>query len=95
MNKPMTEEEQDNIIKIAATRFLTNPEIEAPKLRADNRHTNPNIEALALKGTPLRLELRTGDNPFKGRRNKLTERQVNRRRRLMAHVKKGKKKQKR
>ena len=53
------------------------------------------IEALSLKGTPLRLELRTGDNPFKGRRNKLTDRQISRRRRLMAHLKKGKKKQKR
>jgi len=53
------------------------------------------IEALGLRGTPLRLELRTGDNPFKGRKNKLTDRQVNRRRRMMAHVKKGRKKQKR
>ena len=53
------------------------------------------IDGLGLKGTPLRLELRTGDNPFKGRRNKLTERQVNKRQRLITHVKKGKKKQKR
>ena len=53
------------------------------------------IEALGLRGTPLRLELRTGENPFKGRKNKLTDRQANRRRRMMAHVKKGKKKQKR
>lgn len=50
------------------------------------------IDALQLKGTPLRLEFRTGDNPFKGRRNKLTERQVGRRRRLMTHVRKSKKK---
>ena len=28
-----------------------------------------------LKGTPIRLELRTGKNPFEGRRNKLTPRQ--------------------
>lgn len=52
------------------------------------------IDALKLKGTPLRLELRTGDNPFKGRKNKLTDRQVNRRRRMMSHVKKGRKKHK-
>lgn len=51
-------------------------------------------DALKLKGTPLRLEFRTGENPFKGRKNKLTDRQVSRRRRLMSHVKKGKKKQK-
>jgi GTP-binding protein len=50
------------------------------------------IDALGLKGTPLRLEFRTGSNPYKGRRNKLTDRQVNSRRRMMSHVKKSKKK---
>jgi GTP-binding protein len=44
-------------------------------------------EALKLTGTPIRIEFRTGDNPFEGRRNKLTPRQVSRRRRLMRHVK--------
>lgn len=44
---------------------------------------------LKLVGTPVRIEFRTGDNPFAGRRNQLTERQVQRKRRLMAHVKKG------
>lgn len=52
------------------------------------------IDALKLKGTPLRLELRTSDNPFKGRKNKLTNRQVASRRRMMDHVRKGKKKKK-
>lgn len=56
--------------------------------------TNRFIEALDIKGTPLRLEFRTGDNPFKGRRNKLTDRQIKSRRRMMNHVHKGKKKQK-
>ena len=28
-----------------------------------------------LKGTPVRLQLKSSDNPFKGRRNKLTPRQ--------------------
>ena len=56
--------------------------------------TNRFIEALDIKGTPLRLEFRTGDNPFKGRRNKLTDRQIKSRRRMMTHVRKGKKKQK-
>jgi GTP-binding protein len=55
--------------------------------------TNRFIEALDIKGTPLRLEFRTGDNPFKGRKNKLTDRQVKSRRRMMDHVRKGKKKQ--
>jgi GTP-binding protein len=40
-------------------------------------------EALKLKGTPVRVELRTGDNPFGGRRNKLTPRQAKHRRRLL------------
>ena len=46
-------------------------------------------QALDLKGTPVLIEFKTQDNPFKGRKNKLTERQVNRRRRLMQHVKKS------
>jgi len=41
-----------------------------------------------LKGTPVRLSFRTGDNPYKGRRNKLTPRQEQKRKRLMKHVKK-------
>lgn len=36
-----------------------------------------------LWGTPVRLELRTGDNPFAGRRNKLTPRQQRKRERLI------------
>lgn len=41
-----------------------------------------------LKGTPVRLAFKTSDNPFKGKRNKLTPRQQYKRRRLMKHVKK-------
>ena len=44
-------------------------------------------KAFKLWGTPVRIEFRTGDNPFKGRRNKLTPRQHHKRRRLMKHVK--------
>lgn len=40
-----------------------------------------------LKGTPVRLTLKTGKNPFKGRRNKLTPRQEQKRKRLMKHAK--------
>lgn len=47
---------------------------------------------LDLAGTPVRIEFRTGANPYATKRNKLTERQIQRKRRLMAHVKKGKKK---
>jgi GTP-binding protein len=46
---------------------------------------------LDLVGTPVRIEFRTGDNPFADRRNQLSQRQVQRKRRLMSHVKKGKK----
>jgi GTP-binding protein len=42
-------------------------------------------QAFKLKGTPIRLELRTGRNPFAGRRNPLTARQVQKRRRLQRH----------
>jgi len=45
-------------------------------------------EAFSLHGTPVRIELRTGHNPFKGRRNPLTARQVKRRQRLVRHRKK-------
>ena len=45
-------------------------------------------EALDLEGTPVRLELRTGENPFAGRRNELTPRQVKHRRRVIRHTRK-------
>jgi GTP-binding protein len=40
-------------------------------------------DALKLKGTPVRVELRTTENPFSGRRNKLTPRQAKHRRRML------------
>ena len=45
-------------------------------------------KAFLLKGTPVRLRFKTSDNPYKGRRNKLTPRQERRRKRLMKHHKK-------
>ncbi len=45
-------------------------------------------KALGLAGTPIQVEFRTGENPFQGRRNKLTERQQKKRKRLIKHVKK-------
>jgi GTP-binding protein len=38
--------------------------------------------AFRLQGTPIRLELRTGRNPYEGRRNRLTPRQARRRKRV-------------
>lgn len=41
---------------------------------------------LALTGTPLRVEFKSGDNPFEGRPNPLTARQVKHRQRLKRFV---------
>jgi GTP-binding protein len=40
-------------------------------------------DAFKLRGVPLRLEFRTGDNPFKGKKNVLTGRQLKKRKRLI------------
>lgn len=50
---------------------------------------------LKLVGTPVRIEFKTSENPYADKRNKLTQRQVARKRRMMAHVKKSKKSRKR
>ena len=42
-------------------------------------------KALKLVGTPLRVEFRSGENPFAGRRNQLTPRQVRSRQRVIRH----------
>jgi GTP-binding protein len=44
-------------------------------------------ETFRLRGTPMRVEFRTDDNPYAGRRNELTPRQVRKRKRLMQRVK--------
>ncbi len=44
-------------------------------------------ESLHLHGTPVRLEFKSGENPFKGRKNPLTPRQSRKRKRLMRHAK--------
>ena len=48
-------------------------------------------KVLKLVGTPLRVEFRSGENPYKDRKNKLTPRQQAKRKRMMKHLKKGKK----
>jgi GTP-binding protein len=45
-------------------------------------------EVLQLAGTPLRIEFRGGDNPYEGRRNTLTPRQLQKRKRMVQHFKK-------
>lgn len=41
---------------------------------------------LKLEGAPLRLEFKSGDNPYAGKRNILTRRQVKRRQRVIRHA---------
>jgi GTP-binding protein len=43
-----------------------------------------------LKGTPVRVEFRTTENPFAGRRNKLTPRQAKHRKRMLRFKHKNK-----
>jgi len=48
-------------------------------------------QQLGLKGTPVRLVFKSPDNPFEGQRNKLSERQVKKRKRLVDFSKRKKK----
>lgn len=52
---------------------------------------NSFIRALRIKGTPVRFEFRTGDNPFAGKKNTLTARQIAKKQRNMDHVRELKK----
>lgn len=47
---------------------------------------NSFLKHLKLKGTPIRIEFKSGENPFKGKKNKLTPRQMQKRKRMMRHV---------
>ncbi|AZS49810.1 ribosome biogenesis GTPase Der [Entomomonas moraniae] len=47
---------------------------------------------LKLVGTPIRIEYKGSTNPYENNKNTLTERQVNKKRRLMSHHKKMEKK---
>ncbi len=48
-------------------------------------------KSLKIIGSPIRLLFQEGDNPFAGRRNKLTPNQLRKRKRLMKFIKKSKK----
>ena len=48
-------------------------------------------KVLKIKGTPIALEFKTKANPFEGKKNELTQRQVQRKRRMISFVKKKKK----
>lgn len=48
---------------------------------------NAFTETLGLVGTPLKIEFKGSTNPYKDKKNKLSERQIKRKRRMMKHVK--------
>ncbi|MBT8061230.1 MAG: ribosome biogenesis GTPase Der [Xanthomonadales bacterium] len=48
---------------------------------------NTIVRHFKLRGTPISIEFRSGENPFKGRKNVLTERQKAKRRRLKKFIK--------
>ncbi|MBA2652344.1 MAG: ribosome biogenesis GTPase Der [Tatlockia sp.] len=50
--------------------------------------TNAFVSHLGLVGTPLKLEFKGSTNPFKGKVNKLNERQLKKKKRLIRHIKK-------
>ncbi len=50
--------------------------------------------ALELHGTPVRMVYKTADNPFEGRKNKLSDRQLQKKQRLVQHHQKAKSKKK-
>ncbi|WP_028469917.1 ribosome biogenesis GTPase Der [Neptunomonas japonica] len=52
---------------------------------------NKFIKVLRIHGTPVRFEFKTGENPFAGKRNKLTPRQQRKKVRFQKHVKEIKK----
>jgi GTP-binding protein len=45
-------------------------------------------KALKISNTPVRLEFKSGENPFKDKKNKLSARQIQKKRRLMKFTKK-------
>ncbi|MDP8182004.1 ribosome biogenesis GTPase Der [Pasteurella atlantica] len=48
-------------------------------------------KSLKVIGTPIRIQFQEGENPFAGKRNKLTPNQLRKRKRLMKFIKKSKK----
>ncbi|NCT57795.1 MAG: ribosome biogenesis GTPase Der [Legionella sp.] len=53
---------------------------------------NEYTRCLKLVGTPLKLIFKGGENPYEGKKNPLTDRQIKKRKRLMVKVKKDKRK---
>lgn len=67
------------------------------KVSADYRRYLENVfrKVYKLEGTPVRIEFKTSENPFEGRKSQLDERVAARRRRYVQNFKKAEKKSKR
>ncbi|MBD3768015.1 MAG: ribosome biogenesis GTPase Der, partial [Gammaproteobacteria bacterium] len=52
-------------------------------------------KAFDLYGTPVRIEYKTSENPYEDKPNKLSERQIKRKKRLVKFVKKAEKRKRR
>ncbi|MCY4330098.1 MAG: ribosome biogenesis GTPase Der [Endozoicomonadaceae bacterium] len=63
--------------------------------RAYSRYLeNKYRSVLNITGSPIRIEFKTGENPFAGKKNELTASQLKKRQRMIQHVKQAKKKRK-
>jgi len=81
-------------------KFVNQSDVFPPTLIFHGNHVNniPNsyerflknffIDSLKLSNTHIKLEFKSGDNPFKDKKNKISARQVQKRKRLMKFIKK-------
>jgi GTP-binding protein len=76
---------------IYPTKFIIHSNISS-KIPANYRRylINSFREALNLKSVELNLIFKKGDNPYEGKKNELTSRQIKKKKRLVKHVKRNK-----
>ena len=76
---------------IYPTKFIIHSNVSS-KIPANYRRylINSFREALNLKSVELNLIFKKGDNPYEGKKNELTSRQIKKKKRLVKHVKKNK-----
>ena len=76
---------------IYPTKFIIHSNVSS-KIPANYRRylINSFREALSLKSVELNLIFKKGDNPYEGKKNELTSRQIKKKKRLVKHVKRNK-----
>ena len=76
---------------IYPTKFIIHSNVSS-KIPANYRRylINSFREALNLKSVELNLIFKKGDNPYEGKKNELTSRQIKKKKRLVKHVKRNK-----